>query len=158
MTVPVIVPEQELLIYQNLGSVAPSPTKLLAEDGFQALLSADVDGKAGDEILKINNTLANDRDVVTIKTYKPDLKNNMGMESTSLNKLFTYPDLDIYSLWDRNLMLGDVNGGDGKIDLVVTPVKSYYEWGIWMFWQKLLSILLNYLLLNFLLLSMNNVG
>lgn len=99
-------PEQELLIYQNLGSVAPSPTKLLAEDGFQALLSADVDGKAGDEILKINNTLANDRDVVTIKTYKPDLKNSMSLESTFTFTSDAVTHVNNKSFWPKTYLSG----------------------------------------------------
>lgn len=75
-------PEQKLLIYQNLGNELIYPTELSTENGFQTLFSADVDGKPGEEVIKINNWLEGSVDRISIKTYKPDLYSYVSLTST----------------------------------------------------------------------------
>lgn len=58
------------------------PATLYAERGFQTLLSADVDGVSGDELLKINATVQSGKDRLTVKVYKPGLGLSLTQTST----------------------------------------------------------------------------
>ena len=60
---------QELLVYRNLEGSTLVPATLYAERGFQTLLSADVDGVSGDELLKINATVQSGKDRLTVKGF-----------------------------------------------------------------------------------------
>lgn len=90
------------------------PATLYAERGFQTLLSADVDGVSGDELLKINATVQSGKDRLTVKVYKPGLGLSLTQTST-----FTFDSEapNSSSIWPKVYLPGDYNG-DGKAELL----------------------------------------
>ena len=105
---------QELLVYRNLEGSTLVPATLYAERGFQTLLSADVDGVSGDELLKINATVQSGKDRLTVKVYKPGLGLSLTQTST-----FTFDSEapNSSSIWPNVYLPGDYNG-DGKAELL----------------------------------------
>lgn len=105
---------QELLVYRNLEGSTLVPATLYAERGFQTLLSADVDGVSGDELLKINATVQSGKDRLTVKVYKPGLGLSLTQTST-----FTFDSEapNSSSIWPKVYLPGDYNG-DGKAELL----------------------------------------
>jgi len=64
-------PDQTLLIYPELDdNIVYSFNGIKAGDGFMELTSGDVDGKAGDELIKINNKVSGTYDYITFSIYK----------------------------------------------------------------------------------------
>ena len=64
-------PNQSLLVYPGLYDSWVLPATFTAGDGFMELTSGDVDGKAGEELIKINNLVSGTSDNITFTMYKP---------------------------------------------------------------------------------------
>lgn len=111
-------PSQELLIYQSLNSQYPTPVSLIAGEGFTQLLPSDIDGKPGEELIQINNTVVDGKDRVLFKTYTPNLYAGLALKSTMF---FDLSDAVVHfntkSFWPKLYFAGDYNG-DGKMELL----------------------------------------
>ena len=62
---------ESLRIYSSLAGSTVNPDVLTTGAGFVELTSADIDGKSGDELIKINNNVSGTSDQVTFTVYKP---------------------------------------------------------------------------------------
>jgi hypothetical protein len=63
---------QELFVYPDLENNITHTYKFTSGSGFVELTSGDIDGKAGDELIKINNTVSGTSDYLTFTMYKPN--------------------------------------------------------------------------------------
>lgn len=110
---------QALLIYQSLAETFPLPSTLTAGSGFMELTSGDFDGKSGEEVVKINNTVTNNYDRVTFTVYQPSIYSGLVqsyVRSWDLNPALTHYNSP-KSYWPKDYFIGDFNG-DGRMDML----------------------------------------
>jgi len=62
---------QTLLVYSGLADSWVYPDQFTSGTGFMELTSGDIDGKGGDELIKINNYVSGTYDYLTFTVYKP---------------------------------------------------------------------------------------
>ena len=106
---------QSLIVYGHVTDFStPLPMEFTAGEGFQCMIAGDVDGKSGDELLKINNTVVNGKDRLTVGVYKYNVVTNFGLANT-----FIYDSTPAKSgsFWPKRYLLGDFNG-DGTVELL----------------------------------------
>lgn len=111
---------QELLIYQSLAESFPIPDNLVAGSGFMELTSGDFDGKPGEEVVRINNTVVNNYDRVTFTVYQPNLYSGLAESYTrtwDLNSALSYNNSSPSTFWPKSYFTGDFNG-DGRVDML----------------------------------------
>jgi RHS repeat-associated protein len=118
-------PAQMLLVYQGLQNpYSDPPVELTAGDGFINLFAADIDGKPGDEVIKINNTQSNGWDHVTFDIYASNLYTGLGrIRNFSIDFA---PLLDWYgtkSVAPKYFYAGDFNG-DGRSEILVVSANN----------------------------------
>lgn len=118
-------PDQILLTYQSMAYTSPMPTELTAGNGFMELSSGNFDGKPGDEVVKINNTVSNSKDRVTFSVYKPNLYTGLQLLYTrnyDLNNALQHYSSPL-SFWPKKYFSADFNG-DGKMEMLCISMDS----------------------------------
>ena len=63
-------PQQELLVYTDFNAPYAHTRTFSADNGFMQLCSGDVDGKAGDELIRINNTVSGNDDLISFTVHQ----------------------------------------------------------------------------------------
>lgn len=63
-------PDQKLLVYSGMNDDLILTAGITAGSGFIEMTSGDIDGKPGDEIIKINNTVSGSTEYLTFTLYK----------------------------------------------------------------------------------------
>jgi RHS repeat-associated protein len=117
--------DQLLFVYQNIQHPGIYPDVLMAGNGFIRLTSADIDGLPGEEIIKINNYLSNDKDVVEFNTYKHSYSTGLIHQHNRHFDLGAAHDhYGSKSVYLKTFLAGDFNG-DGKMELFVIQVQNY---------------------------------
>lgn len=119
-------PDQKLLVYPNLNLPLLSPSEVIAEDGFQTLLSIDIDGRPGEEVLKINNTLEGNYDILTFKIYRPQPSGSLVSESAYSIGYDALTHVDNKSIWPKIYLPGDFNG-DGIMEILAVSMYKPLE-------------------------------
>lgn len=112
---------QRLMVYGHVTDFStPLPMEFTAGTGFQCLMAGDVDGKSGDELLKINNTVVNGKDRLTVAVYKYNIVSPFGLANT-----FTFDSTPAKSnsFWPKRYLLGDFNG-DGTVELIAISING----------------------------------
>ena len=124
-------PDQTLLVYPGLDeSLILAYTNLKAGNGFMELTSGDVDGKAGDELIKINNTVSGSQDCITFTMYKPNGYSGYSSYKTPLN-LYPMTALDHNgrkSVTPKVFVLGDF-AGIGRLQVLAVSRYNPIETG-----------------------------
>lgn len=116
---------QTLLVYQSMADAWPLPVELTAGDGFMELSSGDFDGKPGDEVVKINNTVYSSKDRVTFNVYKPSIYSGLQLLYTrnfDLNNALQHYNSPL-SFWPKEYFSADFNG-DGKMEMLCVSMDS----------------------------------
>lgn len=114
------------IFYEIDGEVSKiKKSSILFEQGFIQLFATNVDETPIDEIVKINNSVVNNRDIVTISLYKP-LPDFSGQtlyltKTFDMGEAFT-DDNGHKSIPAKSYFPGDYNG-DGKNELFVVIKK-----------------------------------
>lgn len=120
-------PDQTLLVYQSMRDAFPLPVSgMKAEDGFMELTSADIDGKPGEEVIKITNTVVNGKDRVTFKVYTPNIYAGLGLAYTrywDLNDRIKHNNDSEDSFWPKSYFAGDFDG-DGKMEMLCVSMDA----------------------------------
>jgi hypothetical protein len=120
-------PDQALLVYQSMRDAFPLPVSgMKAEDGFMELTSADIDGKPGEEVIKITNTVVNGKDRVTFKVYTPNIYSGLGLAYTrywDLNDRIKHNSGSQDSFWPKSYFAGDFDG-DGKMEILCVSMDA----------------------------------
>lgn len=113
-------PDQSLLVYQGLQDSWASPTvTVTAGTGFINLMAADIDGKPGEEVIKVNNYQSGSYDQVNFAIYKPNLYAGLGFShNVTLNFSNILEWYDARSVHPKYFFPGDFNG-DGKREMLV---------------------------------------
>lgn len=110
---------QELLVYQGLqGTMASPSVSIQAGSGFINMFSADIDGKPGEEVIKINNVKNGTQDRVEFRIYKANLYAGLALTNTytfDLGELLTW--YSTRSVHPKYFFSGDFNG-DGKMEIL----------------------------------------
>jgi RHS repeat-associated protein len=118
-------PAQKLLIYQGLQDSWASPTvEVTAGNGFVNMFAADIDGKPGEEIIKINNYQSGGWDQVSFDIYTPNLFSGIAFSRSFAINFSTL--LDWYgtkSVAPKYFYPGDFNG-DGRMDILVVSANQ----------------------------------
>ncbi len=111
--------DQKLLVYQGLQDAMASPSvEILTGAGFVNMLSADIDGKPGEEVIKINNLKNGTQDRVEFRIYKANLYAGLALTNTytfDLGELLTW--FNTRSVHPKYFYSGDFNG-DGKMEIL----------------------------------------
>jgi hypothetical protein len=117
-------PEQDLLVYQYLKDPYVFPVKIKAGNGFIQLTSADIDGLPGDEVIKVNNYVSGNNDIVEFNTYKPSAISGLARQYTRTFSAGAANDnYGTKSVLLKTFFTGDFNG-DGKMELFVIQVQN----------------------------------
>jgi YD repeat-containing protein len=110
---------QALLVYQGLQSTMASPSvSITAGTGFINMFAADIDGKPGEELIKINNLKNGTLDRVEFRIYKANLYSGLALTNTytfDLGELLTW--YNTRSVHPKYFYSGDFNG-DGKMEIL----------------------------------------
>lgn len=117
-------PDQKLLVYQGLQDNFSLPAQITADNGFVNMFAADIDGKPGDEIIKINNYESNGWDQVNFSIYKPNLFSGVAFTGSFAINFTTL--LDWYgkkSVTPKYFYPGDFNG-DGRMEMLVVSASQ----------------------------------
>lgn len=105
-------PDQQLLVYQGLQDSYNWAAKLTAEQNFMELTSGNLDGKMGEEVIKINNNVWVGMDRVTFKVYQPNIYSGLAFKydrSFDLHLAVNYKGNNT-SLWPKQYFAGDFTG------------------------------------------------
>ena len=116
--------DEKIFLYAGLkdGWASPMPN-LVTEKGFVDIISADLEGKQEEYVVKINNSVVNDKDQIVFQVYRSNLY-------SGLSKLYTrtydfptvYTDADGgKSIQPKFYYVGDFNG-DGKMEIMAVSV------------------------------------
>lgn len=127
-----IYPEdQSILIYPILDTQLVTANKITMDKGFVDIVCGDIDGEGRDKIIKINNNIVNDKDVVTFTVYKYlDTYGSIAKDYTreySLNAIHT-DKKNNKSLYPKYFYTGDFNG-DGRIDIMAVFANTPFGTG-----------------------------
>ncbi|HRN56301.1 MAG TPA: FG-GAP-like repeat-containing protein, partial [Agriterribacter sp.] len=110
---------QTLLVYQGLqDAVALPPVSITSGTGFVNMFSADIDGKPGEEVIKINNRKNGNLDRVEFQVYKANLYSGLALTNTytfDLGNLLEW--FSTKSVHPKYFYSGDFNG-DGKMEIL----------------------------------------
>lgn len=122
---------QKILLFPSLDTSLSQQLELTTGKGFVDILSVDIDGIGYDKLIKINNNVINDRDVVTFTIYKySDLSNNFSIEYTREYSFATvYTDKNKHkSINPKFYYTGDFNG-DGRTDILAVSSNEAFGSG-----------------------------
>lgn len=110
--------EQNILVYHGLSDNYTFPQKAKAEYGFITMLSADVDGKSGEEVIKINLNVVGNKDQIKFKMYKPVASaGGLGIwREKTINTSTTLNWNGKKSVHPKYFFTGDYDG-DGRMDI-----------------------------------------
>lgn len=100
------------------GSLGNFNPELKTEAGFVDIFAVDLDKNAGEEIVKINNTVSDTYDKVDFTVYTPNLYSGIAKKYTrtfNFNTLLTYR--DDKSITPKFYYTGDFNG-DGEMEVM----------------------------------------
>ncbi len=110
---------QALLVYQGLqGTMADPAVSILTGTGFVNMFSTDIDGKPGEELIKINNFKNGNFDRVEFRVYKANLYSGLALTNTysfDLGNLLEW--YSTKSVHPKYFYSGDFNG-DGKMEIL----------------------------------------
>ena len=107
-------PNQDLAVYNKLDYLSKRSFTLKAEDGFQKLFAADIDGDGNDELVKVNYWLHNSSQAaLKVQIYK----NNSLIKSNTFYLEGTFKHGKYQNHIPREFIWGDFNG-DGKVELI----------------------------------------
>lgn len=116
--------EEKIYLYSDLNSyINPPMPNLLTEKGFVDILTADLNGKLEECIIKINNSVVNGKDLVTFKAYQAHTTGGLSLLYT---RTYSFPTVHTdadggKSIQPKFYYTGDFNG-DGKMEVMAVSV------------------------------------
>ncbi len=132
--------KENILLYTELkGSLANSMPNIVTGEGFIEVLCADLEGNQNESIIKINNTLVNEKDRITFTVYGSSISFGL-MKRYERNFDFSTVISDSgnhKSLPPKYFYAGDFTG-DGKMEILAVSVNNPLENGaykttVWLF-------------------------
>ncbi len=115
---------QEIIVADGMeDNFAFNKGKLLTGKGFQGILCGDIDNNQGDEVVRFNEYLENDKDYTEITSYTPNIYGSL-VKTHSFKKSFNDQITDCHknhSIIPKSMYIGDFNGDGSNEILAVAP-------------------------------------
>ncbi|MDR2474804.1 MAG: endonuclease, partial [Bacteroidales bacterium] len=111
--------DEDILLYPELSDGIAFSKEFKTEAGFIDIFCANIDGKGGDEVIKVNNVVSGNYDQVTFKVYTGNSYYIIALKNTrtySFSTVLTDHD-NGKSIHPKFYYTGDFNG-DGKTEVL----------------------------------------
>lgn len=121
--------EERILLYTGLtGSYVTPMPNLKTEAGFIDIICADIAGNQEDYIIKINNNVVDNMDVVTFNVYCSSVISGI---SKLYTRTYSFPTVytdasDVKSVQPKFYYAGDFDG-DGKMEILAVSANEPFE-------------------------------